>query len=60
MIDSTGEGKMNAAYNPRVEGTRQNHLCFLLVIFECMRRENGDVKAGFSDSAVHDEEGALI
>jgi hypothetical protein len=60
MVDSTGEGEMNAAYKLRVKITSLDDLCFFLVIFECMRGEDGDLEAGFSDGAVHDEEGALI
>ena len=56
MIDSTGEGKINTAYKLRVKITRPNYLCFFLVIFECMRGEDGDLKAGFTDSAVHDDD----
>ena len=54
MIDSTGEGKMNAAYKLRVKITRPNDLCFFLVIFECMRGGDGELKAGFTDCAVHE------
>ncbi len=58
MIDSTREGKVDAAYKLRVEGTRKNELCFVTVIFECMRRENGDLEVPLIDrnSAVHDDD----
>jgi hypothetical protein len=54
MVDGTGEGEMNAAYKLRVKITSPNDLCFFLVIFECMRGEDGDLEAGFSDGAVHE------
>ena len=49
---------MDAAYKLRVEGTRKNELCFVTVVFECMRRENGDLEVPLIDrnSAVHDDD----
>jgi hypothetical protein len=58
MIDSTREGKVDAAYKLRVEGTRKNELCFVTVVFECMRGEKGDLEVPLIDrnSAVHDDD----
>jgi hypothetical protein len=49
---------VDAAYKLRVEGTRKNELCFVTVVFECMRRENGDLEVPLIDrnSAVHDDD----
>jgi hypothetical protein len=48
---------MNAVYSPRVEGARENNLCFPIFIFECMGRGEGDMKGGFGNKkcavAVH-------
>jgi hypothetical protein len=65
MIDSTGEREVDATDKVRVKETRQNEFCFFIVvvIVECMGRENGYVKVLFVDRvdrnfAVHDDEGA--
>ena len=68
MINSTGEREVDATNKVRVKETGQNKLCFciVIVIVECMGRENGYVKVLFVDRvdrnfAVHDaREGALI
>jgi hypothetical protein len=64
MIDSTGEREVDATDKVRVKETRQNEICFFIVvvIVECMGRENGYVKVLFVDRvdrnfAVHDEGG---
>lgn len=51
MIDSTGEREVDATDKVRVKETRQNEFCFFIVvvIVECMGRENGYVKVLFVD-----------